>query len=1044
MSLTRGAAMATGLTVEHVSPTELYDVMAAASSQDPTQVQASSKRLKQMLDMFGTFDALHEIAAQRAVPLVVRQQSIIQFKNAALNHWKSRKVLSDEQRIRIRNRCLTFLDEEDETISHCNEVIVSKISRQDFPLNWENLVNDLLGVINTNLQKRYFAMSEDPRETLMLRRSLKLLNGVVKEFASIKMLNGVKTMAKLVQDLHPVLSGYYSQMSTTISASTVTPQSISSSKIHDDILLTHLVYKCMVKMAIWLWNRIDKIPKDEQERNRTWIQELFQNSAVQLKALTELRTNIVMSLGQRLDPQSHRSIDMLTRHVRVFGKFFRRLQQLGQSRFVALPMCSELIMFYWSKVVEATSGPSELISDSNDAVYPVRFLVQGMVLFKESLAQWTPIRRNGTPNEHFLSQEFVENAVRLLVTRFMPLNPKDLDNWMADPEEWVNLEDRENDQWEFEIRPCSERVLVQLANQYPQFVTPLLQATFKQIAAQPSVDLSGVVQKEALYCAIGRCAIRLKNVIPFEEWLESTLTAEARDTNPNYPIIKRRIAWVIGKWVSESCTSPNNPRIWEILVYLLKDRGPGTDAVVRLTAAVALKECLDTVDFQPSFFEPYLPTAVAELITLMGEADTFESKRRIDHSLNILIEQVKEMIVPFIAIITQPLPKLWTEAGDQWLFKSSLLVTMAKLIESVKAQSTPLGGIVVPLVRESLSPGAIINLDEDGLNLWLTALRNTLTLTSVNGAPALFDLFPFALELLSTNFDLLGKITSIIESYFLLDASGVLQACSVQLFTAFLTALKSDSVVLLNAADMLIALNLLVQIAPSTLWGEAMHTSGLFAHIVTTLVDGEVSTLLLTEHIYFLSRVVMADRQMFMQLMAATASARNLKESYLYDGILDQWHAKFDNMSEPRHRKLTAMGIAALVSTGRPEVLQRLPVEIFNLWIDVFYEIKEARLAAETDASGSPIPSPSNLRRHWELNEAPTQYYQNTEGTPEYERRKAVYDKDPIRTMHLGTFVGTHLQEAEAACGPQAFQSLYLSKADPTVLQQIQVELARA
>lgn len=82
----------------------------------------------------------------------------------------------------------------------------------------------------------------------------------------------------------------------------------------------------------------------------------------------------------------------------------------------------------------------------------------------------------------------------------MPLNPTDLQNWMEDPEEWVNLEDKENDQWEFEIRvrlscsiplltflrclyyqPCSERVLMQLSNQYSQYVTPLLESTFKQV-----------------------------------------------------------------------------------------------------------------------------------------------------------------------------------------------------------------------------------------------------------------------------------------------------------------------------------------------------------------------------------------------------------------------------------------------------------------------------------------------------------------------------------------------------------------------------------
>jgi hypothetical protein len=53
-----------------------------------------------------------------------------------------------------------------------------------------------------------------------------------------------------------------------------------------------------------------------------------------------------------------------------------------------------------------------------------------------------------------LPQSFVEDAVKLLVTRFIPLNPADLEGWMSDPEEWVNLEDKENEQWEYELRVC--------------------------------------------------------------------------------------------------------------------------------------------------------------------------------------------------------------------------------------------------------------------------------------------------------------------------------------------------------------------------------------------------------------------------------------------------------------------------------------------------------------------------------------------------------------------------------------------------------------
>lgn len=41
------------------------------------------------------------------------------------------------------------------------------------------------------------------------------------------------------------------------------------------------------------------------------------------------------------------------------------------------------------------------------------------------------------------------------------------------------------------------------------------------------------------------------------------------------------------------CSPANDPNVWDILLHLLRDRGPGTDSVVRLTAATALRECVD-------------------------------------------------------------------------------------------------------------------------------------------------------------------------------------------------------------------------------------------------------------------------------------------------------------------------------------------------------------------------------------------------------------------------------------------------------------------
>ena len=54
-----------------------------------------------------------------------------------------------------------------------------------------------------------------------------------------------------------------------------------------------------------------------------------------------------------------------------------------------------------------------------------------------------------------LSKEFVEGAVRLLVTRFIPLKAAGLEGWQEDPEDWVNHEEQDNDMWEYEIRVSS-------------------------------------------------------------------------------------------------------------------------------------------------------------------------------------------------------------------------------------------------------------------------------------------------------------------------------------------------------------------------------------------------------------------------------------------------------------------------------------------------------------------------------------------------------------------------------------------------------------
>ncbi|KAI0347520.1 ARM repeat-containing protein [Trametopsis cervina] len=1019
---------------ENVSPEELYNVISAATSQDPGQIKASSDRLKQMLEMAGTFDALSEIAAQRNLPLQVRQQSIIQLKNSSLGHWKSRKLINDQQRANIRQRCTELLDEQDDVIAECNELILAKIARQEFPQAWPTLLQDLLAMIEREMATRYSGASSIPTSSIVpLRRGLEALNAILKEFIHIKMLSGIKTMSKIAEQLHLVIQNYYSGTAAVFTR--LDPSTVSDIRISEDLLIAHLIFKCVVKTAIWVWPRLKASDQSSMSRLEPWVCRF--NSSTQLQTINELRINLILATPSSTlsITSAETSLATLTRHIRLFGKFFRRLQQLDVQRFVALPGCNDLILYYWSKVVQATSGPANYIEDSPTALFPVRFLVQAMVLFKESLAQWAPVKKDGSENVQVLPQPFVEDAVKLLVTRFIPLHPSDLEGWMTDPEEWVNLEERDNDLWEFELRPCGERVLMTLAYQYRQYVVPLLRSSFEQIVTQRTSDLTSILQKEAMYCAIGRCATRLKGEIPFEQWLETTLVSESRERNPNtlthpnasYPIIKRRIAWLIGKWISSECSTPNNPKVWEVLAFLLQDKSEGSDAVVRLTAAVALKECVDTLAFEIGSFLPFLPAVVNELVVLLMEADSMESKRRILGTLNTIIERAETHIVPLISMVAQPLPQLWTSAAEEWLMKGSLLETVTKLLEASKGQASTLNPLVVPLIKESFTPGAQAQLDEDALTMWQAALRNTANLDDTASGVTLFELVPLALNLLANNFDLLGKIVNIVESYVLLDDSRLLQLCAVDLFRALEKGM--NIAIQMNVKDMAISIQLILQLAPSNLWGEALHVSGLFFFLIKAFQEDK----LLTEYVYILARIALSDKNMFLQLVSATSSTLQIAEDQVWQAILDQWWTRFDNMSEPRHRKLTAMGIACLVSTGKHEVLERLPTEICNLWLDVFGEIREATTADDDGTS-------STLWLYWD--KVPETFYRGTEGTAEYARREATHENDLVKKTQLTGFIAVQLQQAEAACGgPEVLQQRYLAKADPTVLKQIYDEL---
>lgn len=120
-------------------------------------------------------------------------------------------------------------------------------------------------------------------------------------------------------------------------------------------------------------------------------------------------------------------------------------------------------------------------------------------------------------------------------------------------------------------------------------------------------------------------------------------------------VIKRRIAWLIGTLVTNSCISATIPRTWETLVFLLRDSS--SDFAVKLTATTAIGVCVGVSEpshsnffhcsssqcqgdhFDTEIVAPYLPYIIAELVSLLSDCATLEVKRRVVHALNNVLQE---------------------------------------------------------------------------------------------------------------------------------------------------------------------------------------------------------------------------------------------------------------------------------------------------------------------------------------------------------------------------------------------------------------------
>ncbi|KAI7867162.1 armadillo-type protein [Spinellus fusiger] len=995
--------------------TSLLNVLHEAASQDYLRMKKAEELLKQWENERQFFTTLQDIFYDLSVDYHVRFLSGIYLKNGIQRFWRKTATnpMTKEEKSAIRQRLIQFLGEPSDSLVAQNAIITARIARLDFPNEWPELIPTLIQAIettssgNTEEAERVNSRAIETLYEVLVELSTRLLSSGRKQFTAI----APRTFQTIAQVYMIYTEKALTQLLNTNALFT---NSETMTRTERDLKNVSTCVKCLRLLMV---NGIKDVHKYDE--TRTFIEISRQH----IQHYVELYNTIT-----GLKPPGS-IIEKLETLIEDYGTMYLGLQK---SHPISSALCStwvSLLDYYWQTIVTRGSYLGlEFQSEHVQALrFPQQLILQGMVLVRNTIKimaknadkhvsdnltvteEELALSNKATQimKEQFLTPTFVNTCAETLVAKYMLFTRADIEQWEEDPEGWLNHTD--NEDWEFEIRPCAEITFMTLLTEYRSLLSPILLRLVDQVASV--TDQSTLLLKDAVYCSVGLGVQSLYGKLDFEGLVANRLLLEVANKEAGFKILRRRIAWLLGKWVREGISDECRTTVYQILLQLMV---PEEDLVVRLTAAHSLKMAIDDWDFDIGVLQPYLSSAIEMIMALLNQVEESDTVMKLISDMNAIMDRSQEEIIPYAPKIMDAMTPMWNRAQHEPLFQSSLVVTFTKLVGILNIRSAQLQELFVPMVEYCVNKNneAHVYLIDDALDLWWTLLQ-----TTPFCSPQLMALLPVAIGLLDFDTENMRKVLKIIESYILVSPEASLQYASLLFgrLASYVDSSKSEV-----ASSIVSVIDLAFVSVPIQVYGDALIQSGLLEKILHTFLKDELYAYALMAYMSLFARLAIYDPHLVIQWMQSQIHPLT-EGSSLFEKILDAWIDKFDHLSHPRSRKLTCMALTSMVRTNHSTLLSRLP-SIFAIWTDVLAEVIEA------DSNEVLLHSESHLEED----------IAQLDASLEKSRKLELAYRDPVYTTDLVSFIQQTLTECEERQGgAESFQEVYLSKVDPSLLEQV-------
>eukprot|EP01080_Neovahlkampfia_damariscottae_P000913 gene913-9822_t len=937
--------------------TTIYNLLQTnvfATNQETRQM--SEKKILEAELCTGYLSCLYEIImTTNEIPQEIRLLASIRFKNSVHKYWKENcnYGITKEEKTSLRPKLLNFINQNNQLVLKQLYLSVGRIARIDFPNNWNDLISDLIQCIQQTNKK--FEI-------------LKMTKRIMKELSSKKLPEDKEIFSKVSESFLSLMCQFWlHSMNEALKNSNTYIYHFKNVKLCTKIITELIVgLKNLTKTSIdFLGILIEKmnflIKNRKKENSFQSDVELFQ----------KLLSNLIQV-----------PLKVQTKHQILFKPMIIPYLDFCQSQILSPPLNLNL------------------------------FLVRCFNIFSNIISCREYEKENENPEsleinetiEKYLTDQVIEKMMQKIIQNYMVLTKEELELWSSDPEEFIILQ--EMDDVDHSIKNSSEHLYIVFLELLPskiqKFIVEYSNQVFKQ--TKNSMELSNILLRDSCYSAIGWGVYDLYEIIDFNNWFNTDLINEMKIDHPNYTIIKRRIAWLLGKWV-ERMNKNARMTSYQYLYQLMCQK----DQVLQLTSLLSLESMIDEIGFEKSTFKEYLKLFVPKIFELIPTTEQEDMSLKYLNLLSLLIERMEELFNPYIEEFLKLIPSMWLKCEK--LQKASIIRCISKLVPILNSESEKIHSIILPIIDYSTNidnPEQILMTIEDGLVLWKLTIQYCL-----HSSDNLLKIYSNIFKINKYDFGNLTVSIAITDAYLLLSYDKFLTIYSNDLNQFFLSIIGE-----VRPKGALPFIDLLTNILilfpkESILVFEKVFQKILFEILrygFDSSSNEKEDFLIISNYIPLFCRILLNDRNTFYSFFEKFAKDFNQSPQNLFKKYLEIWLESGDHIVHPIQRKVSSIALLSLLPSNDDFILQNFPL-IFNQSIETLYEIDENFLKATMDDMDS-IPF------------------------GDAKRKRELMKRDQYLLCDVYSLIKSKMIDLEKFLGQEKYQSL-LNTVDPVLFKQL-------